>query len=254
MALRNKVSAGSYDLNRWLYGGYDKDIITTLYGPAGSGKSNLCMLASVSQARKGKKIIFIDTEGGFSIERISQLLDKQKEKVDYVLNNILLLKPTNFSEQEQSFIKLLKEIKQRQKVGLIIVDGMTMLYRLELAEAREKKQQDDKENKKEIQKINSKLAKQMRILAGIARKKQIPVIVTNQVYSEFLSEQDLREGKERGVSMVGGDILKYWSKCIIELKNERKGKKAILKKHRSLREKELLFVIIDKGIRKKGWI
>jgi DNA repair protein RadB len=254
MALRNKISAGSYDLNRWLYGGYDKDIITTLYGPAGSGKSNLCMLASVSQARKGKKVIFIDTEGGFSIERISQILDKQKEKVDYVLKNILLLKPTNFSEQEQAFIKLLKEIKQKQKVGLIIVDGMTMLYRLELAEAREKQAQNDRESKKEIQKINSKLARQMRILAGIARKKQIPVIVTNQVYSEFLSEQDLREGKEREVSMVGGDILKYWSKCIIELKNEKKFKKAILKKHRSLREKEISFIITDKGIKKKGWI
>ena len=30
---RNKISAGSYDINKWLFGGYDKDIITTIFGP-----------------------------------------------------------------------------------------------------------------------------------------------------------------------------------------------------------------------------
>ncbi len=244
-----KISAGSYDLNKWLYGGYDKDIITTIYGPAGSGKTNFCLLASVSQAKKNNKIIFIDTEGSFSVERIKQLVSENE--LEQVLRNIILLKPTSFSEQEESFQELLDKLKSN-KIGLIVVDGMTMLYRLELAEAKQEK--NEKKQLMKVREINSKLAKQMRILAEIARKKQIPVIVTNQVYYEFLSEQELREGKEREVSMVGGDILKYWSKCIIELKNERGKKKAILRKHRSLREKELSFEIIEKGIRKKGWI
>jgi DNA repair protein RadB len=69
----SKVSAGSYDLNKWLYGGYETDIVTVIYGGAGTGKTNFCLLAGVSQAKKGKKIIFIDTEGGFSVERIKQL-------------------------------------------------------------------------------------------------------------------------------------------------------------------------------------
>ncbi len=238
-----KISAGSYELNRWLFGGYEKDIITTIYGPAGSGKTNFCLLVTVSQAKKGNKVIYVDTEGGFSIERFRQLAGGGYEEV---LNNILLLKPTTFKEQEISFYKLLKEIKS-SIINLIIVDGMAMLYRLELAEAK-------RESEAKVKEINSKLATQMRILAEISRKKQIPVIVTNQVYSEFLSEKDFKEGKERGVSMVGGDILKYWSKCIIELQNNRGKKKAILRKHRSLPEKELNFEIINKGIRKRGWI
>jgi RecA/RadA recombinase len=53
-------------------GGYDCDIITTFYGPAGSGKTNFCVLAAASIARR-KKVIFIDTEGGFSFERLNQL-------------------------------------------------------------------------------------------------------------------------------------------------------------------------------------
>jgi len=238
-----KISAGSFDLNKWLFGGYEKDIITTIYGPAGSGKTNFCILASVSQAKKQNKVIYVDTEGGFSVERVKQIAGENYEEV---LKNILLLKPTTFQEQQISFYKLLKEIKT-SKISLIVIDGMTMLYRLELAEAKEK-------GEKEIKEINSKLAEQMRILAEIARKKDIPVIVTNQVYSEFLSDEEFRAGKERSVNMVGGDILKYWSKCIIELKNERGKRKALLRKHRSLPEKELQFEIIEAGVRKRGWI
>jgi len=48
--------------------------------------------------------------------------------------------------------------------------------------------------------------------------------------------------------------LKYWSKCIIELKQEGSKRRAILVKHRSLPEKEFPFEIKDKGLFKKGWI
>jgi len=241
----NKISAGSYDLNRFLYGGYETDIITTIYGPAGSGKTNFCLLASISQAKKGNKVLFIDTEGGFSVERVKQLT---KEYYNDVLKNIILLKVTNFDEQRQVFKRLLKEIKNRGKIGLIVVDGMTMLYRLELGDAIK----DKKEEK--IKNINRELAKQLMILAKIARNKKIPVIATNQVYSDFLSEEEVKAGKKAGVRMVGGDILKYWSKCIIELQSEGKRKKAILRKHRSLPEKEMSFIITNSGIKKRGWI
>ena len=240
-----KISAGSYDLNRLLYGGYDKDIITTIYGPAGSGKTNFCLLAAVSQAKKGNKVIFIDTEGGFSIERVKQI---SAESYEDVLKNIILLKPVNFDEQKKAFSTLVSEIKGKGKIGLIVVDGMTMLYRLELSEASQAKNDDM------VRQTNSELARQMRILAEIARLKNIPVIVTNQVYSEFLSDEDFRSGKERAVNMVGGDILRYWSKCLLELQNDRGRRKLIIRKHRSLPEKEMAFVITNEGVRRRGWM
>lgn len=238
-----KISAGSYDLNKFLYGGYEKDIITTLYGGAGSGKTNFCIIVSVSQAKKGNKVVYIDTEGGFSVDRFKQIAGEGYENL---LKNIILMKPTNFDEQEKAFSQLLKEIKNN--ISLIIVDGMTMLYRLELAEAIKSRSEE------KIREINSKLAGQLRVLAEIARTKEIAVLVTNQVYSEFLSDEELKAGKQKGVSMVGGDLLKYWSKCLIELENNRGKKKIILKKHRSLPEKTMDFEIINSGIRKKGWI
>jgi DNA repair protein RadB len=232
-----KISAGSYDLNKWLFGGYEKDIITTIYGPAGSGKTNLCVLASVSQAKKGNKVIFIDTEGGFSVDRFKQISGEEDS-----LSNLLILKPTNFEEQKKSFDTLLKTIKSNTNVSLIVVDSMTMLYRLELSEKKDNN----------IKELNSELSRQLRTLSEIARNKQVPIIITNQVYYSFLSDEEFQSGKQRDANMVGGDILRYWSKCLIELQNSNSRRKAILRKHRSLPEKELEFSIDNKGVRKRG--
>ena len=237
--METKISAGSFDLNKFLFGGYEKDIITTIYGPAGSGKTNFCVIAAASQAKKGNKVIFMDTEGGFSTERFKQIVGEDyKEK----LKNIFLLKPTNFQEQKSNFNTLLNEINHNSNITLIIVDGMTMLYRLELGDAFEQN------NEFKIKIVNKELAKQLRTLAEIARKKQIPIIVTNQIYYKFT--QNALEEKQ--VNMVGGDLLKYWSKCLIELENQSGKRKAFLRKHRSLPEKELPFLISNLGIKKRG--
>jgi len=226
-----KVSAGSYDLNKWLFGGYESDIITVIYGASGTGKTNFSLLAAVSQAKKGSKVIFIDTEGGFSVERVKQIVPENHEDV---LKNILLLAPTNFTEQKKTFEKLREYLKD--EVSLIVVDGMTILYRLDFATARDK-------DKEEMQKINSELVRQMNMLAEIARKRKIPIIITNQIYTW-----------EDEKKMVGGDILRYWGKCLIELANERGKRTAYLRKHRSLPEKSLDFQITNSGVSKKGWI
>ncbi len=242
----SKISAGSYDINKFLFGGYETDIITTLYGPGGSGKTNLCTLVAVSQAKKGNKVVYVDTEGGFSPERVFQVMNEPREKCAEVLKNILLLKPTSFKEQEKDFEKLLQYVRQGD-ISLIIIDSIAMLYRLELADAIKTKE-DFK-----IKEVNSDLAVQLRKLNEIARKQNIPVIVTNQVYSLFVKGAERIED-ERQVSMVGGDLLKYWSKCLIELKRIGSKRTLVLKKHRSLPEKEFDFEIVNSGIKRKGWI
>ena len=239
-----KISTGSFDLNSWLEGGYETDVITMVAGPPGSGKTNFSILASCSQSKNNRKVIFIDTEGGFSVDRVKQIVGENHEKI---LENIFLLKPTNFEEQKTCFEKLLLAVKKEQ-IGLIVVDGMAMLYRLELGDAVQSK------NDLDIKSINREIAKQMRILAEISRKQEIPILITNQVYSGFVSEEDWKKGLKGEANIVGGDLFKYWSKCIIELRNEKGRKKAILLKHRSLKEKEINFEIRDEGIFKKGWI
>lgn len=244
MTTQLKISAGSPDLSKFLLGGYETDIITTLYGPGGSGKSNFCVIVATSQARQGNKVILVDTEGGFSTDRFRQIHQGTKEEIEKDLQNILLLKPTSFEEQETDFQKLLAHVR-KENISLIIIDSIAMLYRLELGDAITTKDSE------KISAVNRKLAKQLRSLNEIARKQNIPVIITNQVYASFAQNQE-DKNFERQVSMVGGDLLKYWSKCLIELQNYHGRRKIILKKHRSLPVKELAFEIINAGIRKRG--
>jgi len=219
-----KVFSGSKVLDRMLEGGYDNDTITCVYGPAGSGKTVLCLLCAINLARKGKKVIYVDTEGSFSIDRLKQIAPDYKK----VLDNIVFLKPTTFEEQKKSFDKLRKIIND--KVGLIIVDTIAMLYRIELGK------NDD------VYETNRELGKQIAYLNEIARKMKIPVLVANQVYANFTDKDK--------VNIVGGDLLKYGSKCLIELQVTPYGnRRAILKKHRSIpQEKGITFKIVEGGI------
>jgi DNA repair protein RadB len=224
----DRLPTGSKILDNILDGGYEKDIITTIYGPAGSGKTNLCILCAMNTARLKSKVIYIDTENNFSLERFKQICSSINLNYAKVINDIVFLKPASFEEQKKTFEKL-KDIINN-KVGLIIIDSIAMLYRLEMGKT------------EDIYDVNRELGKQLAYLKEIASKKFIPVLITNQVYADF-------EVKDK-VNMVGGDLLKYGSKCLIELQITPSGnRKAIIKKHRSIREeKEITFKIVEGGI------
>ena len=218
-----KCSTGVSFLDAFLEGGYDGDIITTIYGPSGSGKTNICLLAAVHMAATGKKVIFIDTEGGIAVERIKQICPQFEE----VLERMIFLQPVNFEEQKASF-ETLKEVVNNH-IGLIVVDSISMLYRLELGQS------------EDVYGVNSSLGKQIAYLVEIARRKNIPVLITNQVYSDF-------DNRDK-VKMVGGDLLKYGSKCLLELQKFSGCWGMTLRKHRSLPEgKEVAFKIVQKGV------
>ena len=222
----NRISSGSVIFDALLSGGFETDIVTTIYGPSGSGKTNICMSTAVNAIKSGKKIIYVDSEGGFSIERMKQMTPEYQDLVE----NIIFLKPTNFGEQKKVFGELNKLVNETSNIQLIIIDTISMLYRLELGKT------DDVYN------INRELGLQLGLLTEIARKKNIAVLITNQVYANF-------EEKDK-INMVGGDILRYGSKCLIEVQRGNNGiRKAIIKKHRSKPEDiEIFFRIADKGL------
>ena len=224
----DKLPTGSRILDKMLDGGYETDIITTIYGPAGSGKTNLCILCAINTARLGKKVIYVDTENNFSLERFKQICASINLNYAKILNNIVFLRPASFEEQKKTLEKLKDLINN--KIGLVIIDSIAMLYRLELGK------------NEDIYEVNRELAKQLAYLKEIASKKLIPVLVTNQVYADF-------EDKEK-INMVGGDLLKYGSKCLIELQITPSGnRRAIIRKHRSIEEeREITFKIVEGGI------
>ena len=221
------VSSGNEVLNE-LCSGIETDVITTMYGPAGCGKTNFCIMAAVDMINSGKKVIYIDTDGSFSIERFKQIVSARGLDPKEILEKMIFFKPVNFAEQKAVFDKLRDGVNDR--VGLIIVDSIAMLYRLEIGKSAD-----------EVYDINRELGRQLSFLSEISRKQNIPLLVTNQVYSSF-------EEKNK-VNMVGGDILRYSSKCLIELKVFKNAKKAILIRHRSFpQNREVLFRITEEGV------
>jgi DNA repair protein RadB len=226
----NKLPSGSEVFDTLLSGGYEKDIVTTIYGPAGTGKTCFCLLAAIQSVKKGGKVIYVDTEGGFSTERFTQLTPEYK----LLLKNIVLYKPTSFTEQIEVFEKLRESL--RENCGLIIIDSVAMLYRLELGQTTN------------IYELNRELGRQLAYLTEIARKKNVPILITNQVYASF------EETEKNKVNMVGGDILKYGSKSLIELSlvdtpTNLTIRRATIKKHRSLAQDLYIeYKIVNEGI------
>jgi DNA repair protein RadB len=217
-----RSSSGSKVIDGLLEGGWDSHVISTVFGPAGSAKSVICLLSLIAQTQAGKKVVFIDTEGNFSIERLKQLTPDHKD----VLDNTVFILPTTFEEQKKAISGLAKSLPP--KVGMVIVDTISMLYRYEFG-------------KREMQELNRELGEQLSQLIQIARKTGIPVLMTNQVYS------DPEAGTTR---MIGGDILKYASKTIVELKSLASAKReAIIRKHRSLPQgRKVMFEIKQEGL------
>jgi len=217
--MEENISSGSEIIDKLLDGGYDK-VVTIIYGPAASGKTTLAMLAAIQQAKQGKKSIFVDTENGFSVERLKQLSGENFEKV---LHNTIIFSIKSFSEQQEKMEKI-KLLVDNGKISLVIVDTIGSKYRVKLNE--------------DAYKANKSMDMQLRTLADITRQ-GVPVILTEQVYDNLTNGQ---------INLVGGNMLRNWSKCLIELEKDNSKRKAIVRKHESLTGKEVLFEIKEKGI------
>ena len=211
-----------------LDGGFEKGCVTQIYGSPSSGKSNVALALAVSVARKNRKVIYIDTEGGISIDRIKQISGPDFSNV---ANNIMVLEPTDFLQQSENLRSIEVWLrKHHEEIDLIVLDSAVALYRV-----------DDMKSYK----LSKELRKQIQLLSNLARKYDIAVIITNQIYAAFDDEG------ESEIRAVGGDILSYISKVIIQLERgeELNERIATLKRHRSLPEgRQVAFSITSSGI------
>lgn len=224
----NHKLASDSALDVMLGGGFEKGTITQIFGPPSSGKSNIALALAVNVAKNGKKVIYMDTEGGISVDRIKQIAG---DDFSNVANNIIVFEPTSFSEQNDKLRSIdIWLRKNHEDVELIVLDSAVALYRV-----------DDMKSSK----LNKELGKQMGLLSKIARQYDIAVLVTNQIYSA------IDEDGNSDIKAVGGTILQYWSKVIIQLErgDEINQRVATLKRHRSIPEgKQATFSITSRGI------
>lgn len=207
-------------LDKLLNGGLEIGVITEIYGEGGTGKTNICIQAAKSCARHGKRTIYIDAEG-VSKDRLLQVFKEKK-----ALEKVLFFSPFSLKEQEEMIKKAVKIDS-----GLIIVDSTNLFYRLEMDA-----------NKAAA---TRSLTKQLVQLQIEARRKNIPVIVTGQVY---LAGEEVKPFAGRSIDHIAKTIIRIEKTGSISTEGKEE-RQAVIIKHRSISEgKQIRFFITGDGI------
>jgi len=218
-----KIKIDCKSLDELLKGGVEKGCLTLLYGEAGSGKTNLCIQLARNVSLLKNKVLFLDAEG-ISAERVKQIFGKDYEEL---LKRVLFSNVHSFEEQERMVDKAASLAESSDEIGLIVLDSATMHYRLT------RKDEERMERKS--------LTHQITTLLRVARTRNIPVVLTSQVYTDI----------DKGTyEPLGGHIILHNSKAIVRLeKTGQNLRKATLMKHRHLAEgKSAEFKLTDKGV------
>jgi len=217
----SKIKTGCEGFDDLIGGGLERKAITQIYGEPASGKSTIAIMGAVSVLKSGKSIIIIDSEG-FSVERFKQICG---DDVESLSERLLLFEPLDFTEQGL-MIADCDPILRENDIGLIVLDSATALYRTELGHSGEGQK---------------KLGRQIIHLLGYARRYNIPVLVTNQVFMDI---------NNNILSGLGGTSLKHISKIIVRVEKYSSHRRAVLEKHRSRQEGgSFEFKMVNEGIK-----
>jgi DNA repair protein RadB len=187
-------TTGCRSLDKLLGGGFKSGTLSQIYGEPGTGKTSICLQTAIANAKiDGLHVLYIDTDNR-SEERYLQILDESESPP------ISFAQPETLQQQKEAIEKLEKSQQYVDtKVDLVLIDTLTLLYRLAL--------NDEKHPKHE-------LGKQALTLLELARRHNTAVVITNQIYKD-LATDTLRP--------VGGYALEHLSKVIVELKKTREG-------------------------------
>jgi len=221
--LPSLIPTGCISLDKLLGGGFPTEAVSLVYGEAETGKTSLAVQCAVNCARRGIKSLFIDTDGTFSYERLSQIAEYDYEKISPLM---IIMRPTTFQEQSRAIDHLEKVITN--KFGLIVVDTVTSLYRVEF---------DDTE---ETYAANRELNRQLAVLTQIAKTCGVAVLVISQVRS-------VPFGETVEMKPVATRVLNYWSDIILDMKQTGQTRviKVLREKHPKIKGTGFIYVKIE---------
>ena len=197
---------GCGPLDELLGGGFDRGAATQVYGPPAAGKTNVVLSAAVEVAASGGSALYIDTEG-LPVERMEQLAAAHDTDTETLASRLIISEALTFEQQREA----VRDAESfAESVELIVLDSATGFYRLER----------DADGDGEMLRA---VTRQITHLLALARKHDLAVAFTNQVYTD--PESDATRG-------LGGQTVDHWSAVILRLDRFRGGnRRAILEKH-----------------------
>lgn len=201
----DRISTGCESIDSLLGGGLSPGTITQFYGPPASGKTNISLSTAVTTATDEATVIYIDTEG-FSPDRLDQILPDTDTEA--ITERIIVKEAFDFADQQEA-IREVNDLSANASV--IILDSATGFYRIERTD-------NDSEALKTI-------TRQLTVLLSLARRHDLAVLVTNQVYTDLEGDQ---------ARPLGGHTFAHWTGVIVRLDRFRGGnRRATLEKHQS---------------------
>jgi DNA repair protein RadB len=182
-------------LDGLLGGGFTVGEIAVVYGEAGTGKTTLSIQTAIETARRGSRVLYIDTDHSFTHQRFSQLA---REDADAVSERILLFFPDTFSAQTSLVESIENYLTPSARV--LVADTITSLYRVSLGSA------------ERTFSLNRELNRQLAYLSTVAVRHRLVVLLTSQVHARL----DFPFGR---IEPVARRTLAHWPRTIIRLKN-----------------------------------
>ena len=221
--MQSLIPTGCISLDKLLGGGFPAEGVSLVYGEAETGKTSLAVQCAVNCARRDIKSLFIDTDGTFSYERLSQIAEYDYKKISPLM---IIMRPTTFQEQARTIDQLEKVITN--KIGLIVVDTVTSLYRVEL------------DDPKETYAANRELNRQLAVLTQIVKTCGVAALIVSQVRSVPL-------GETIEMKPVATRVLNYWSEVVLDMKQTGQTRviKVLREKHPSIKGTGFIYIKIE---------
>lgn len=218
------VPIGCEALDDLLGDGLERGAVTQVYGPPAAGKTNIALSATVETAVTEGTAVYIDTEG-LSVDRFHQLLSGRTDDIEAASTQIIITEVHDFEEQAEA-VRDVADLAE--SADLIVLDSATGFYRIE---------RDDDEGGQTLRRV----ADQVTHLLGLARRHDLAVLLTNQVYTDPETDR---------VRPLGGHTLQHWTATVVRLERFRGGnRRATLETHRSKQTGySVQFKITDDGI------
>ena len=207
--MTDPIPTGCVPLDTLLGGGFERKAATQIYGPPAAGKTNLVLSAAVETAAAGDSALYIDTEG-LPADRLEQVASAHPDAtLEDIASRIIITEATTYEEQQEAVQDAAEFASQ---VDFIALDSATGFYRLQRTEQAEGEALRD-------------VGRQITHLLSLARKHDLAVGFTNQVYADPESD---------ATRALGGNTLNHWSAVILRLDRFRGGnRRATLEKHHS---------------------
>ena len=214
-------------IDELLEGGIETGTITQVYGPPAAGKTNLALAASVAAIARGERVLYLDTEG-ISPARLDQFLagHPDVDDPDCAADRLVVRDVHDFDEQREA---VKDATTLAADLSLVILDSATGYYRLE--------RDDDVEAGASLR----DLVRQVTHLLSVARRHDLAVLLTNQVFTDPDADR---------ARPLGGHSLAHWSGVVLRIDRFRGGNRRVtLEQHRSLPAGgTAAFRITDRGI------